>query len=47
MQLTKRDIDAVISCQAEAVERVLRLVQTKIDKYIESQRNAEKREQEK
>lgn len=37
-QLSKNDIEAVISCQPEAVERVLKTVQLRIEKYLEQQR---------
>jgi hypothetical protein len=34
-QLNKTDIDAVINCVPEAIERVLKVLQIKIEKYLE------------
>jgi len=37
-QLSKTDVDNVINCQPEAVERVLRLVQLKVEKFFDKPR---------
>ncbi|CAK60270.1 unnamed protein product (macronuclear) [Paramecium tetraurelia] len=42
-QLSKNDIDSVIACSPEAVERVLKLLQIKIEKYLEQQKELERR----
>lgn len=34
-QISKGDIDCIINAQPDAVERVLRVVQIKLDKYID------------
>ena len=34
-QLTKKDIENIITCQPEAVERVLNILHTKIEKHID------------
>jgi hypothetical protein len=34
-QLTKQDIENVISCQPEAIEKVLRVIQIRLEKYFE------------
>lgn len=38
-QLSKTDVDSVINCQPEAIERVLLYVKGKIDKYLENTQN--------
>ena len=37
-QISKGDIDCMINAQPDAVERVLRVVQIKLDKYIDEQK---------
>lgn len=37
-QISKGDIDCIINAQPDAVERVLRVVQIKLDKYIDEQK---------
>lgn len=39
-QLTQKDIDAVISVIPEAVERVLKVVQVKINMFLEGKDNS-------
>ncbi|CAD8140877.1 unnamed protein product [Paramecium octaurelia] len=44
--LSKEQVDSVISCQSEAIERVLKFVQAKLEYYLENNANsAEKQPQ--
>ena len=37
-QLSKKDIENIITCQPEAVERVLNILHTKIEKHFDTWR---------
>lgn len=41
-QLSKNDIDHVINCVPDAVERVLKVVQVKIEKFLQQRREESK-----
>ena len=34
-QISKNDINAVVTCVPEAVERVIRVIKGKVEKYLE------------
>ena len=40
-QLNQGDIEAVINCVPDAIERVLKVVQVKIERFLEKQQNKE------
>ena len=44
-QISKNDIDHIITCTPDIIERVLKMTQVKIKNFIEKKRNTNEREE--